>query len=463
MSFDDTIAAISTPLGEGGIGIVRISGAEAYSIGKRLFVSQKSGVSPHHPRSHHLYYGHLYSCQGELIDEVLLSFMKSPHTYTREDTVEINCHSGVFTLRTILNEVLRAGARQARPGEFTKRAFLNGRIDLGQAESTLKLIRARSKEGAKAAAANVKGKFSKSVKALRERMLLVLARIEAHLDFPEELEDDRGWEGGIREELEQISTLLEKMARTAERGDVMQAGLVSAIAGKPNAGKSSLLNALLQEQRAIVHELPGTTRDPLEGYLTISGYPLRLIDTAGIHGSDDPVEQAGIRKAEDAVSGARLIIFVLDGSTAWDKDDETVAKLIKPDQMVVLVINKNDLPQQLDEALISERFSGYPVVRTEAIKNEGVEHLEEIIAALLDCNLGTVSPETPVAIHLRHARAVEVARACLDRAMKTFSVHPIELVALDLEEAWHKLGEITGDSASEELIDKIFSEFCIGK
>lgn len=459
----ETIAAISTPLGEGGIGIVRISGEKAFNIGEKLFVPRKREASPGYPRSHRLYYGHVFNGRGELIDEVLLSFMKAPHTYTREDTVEINCHSGVYTLRMILKEVLRAGARPARAGEFTRRAFLNGRIDLGQAESILKLIRARSEEGAKAAAANLKGRFSQRIKELRERMLLLLARVEAHLDFPEELEDDSGLEDELRKELAQVSKLLKKLEGGAERGAVMQEGLVSAIVGKPNAGKSSLLNALLQEQRAIVHELPGTTRDPLEGYLTVRGYPLRLIDTAGIHGTADPVERAGIKRAEDAVSGARLLILVLDGSTAWSKDDDAVAALIRPGQLAVIVVNKIDLPQQISKAIISERFGQYPVVRTAAIKNEGIERLEETIAGLLDRNLGAVSAESPVMAHLRHARIVEETRDHIERALEASLGEPIEMVVIDLREAWRKLGEITGETVSEELLDKIFSEFCIGK
>lgn len=463
MNLDETIAAISTPLGEGGIGIVRVSGEDAFSIGKEVFIPPKKGAAPGYPRSHHLYYGHIISEQGELIDEVLLTFMKAPHTYTREDTVEINCHSGIFTLRLILKRVLGAGARLARPGEFTRRAFLNGRIDLSQAESILKIIRARSDEAVKIAANNLKGRLSQKIRELRGRILNLLARIEAQLDFPEDLEDEAGQESEIQKEIRQIKELLEEMAGSVKRGQAMQEGLVSAIVGKPNAGKSSLLNALLKEQRAIVHELPGTTRDLLEGYLSIRGYPLCLIDTAGIHDTDDPVERAGIKKAKDAVTGARLLILVLDGSTAWSEDDEAVASLIQSGQLAVIVINKVDLPQLVTVAEIAKRFSGYPVVQTSALNEQGIEQLEEIIGQLLDRNLGTISEESPVLVNLRHAVIVEEVRDLLDMALQASLNQPLELVSIDLREAWAKLGEITGETVSDELLERIFSEFCIGK
>lgn len=462
MDTGETIAAISTPYGEGGIGIVRISGEDAFLIGERIFSPGRKKTGGY-PDSHRLYHGHIHSGQNEPIDEVLVSFMKAPHTYTREDTVEINCHSGILTLRMILERVLQAGARMAEPGEFTRRAFLNGRIDLSQAESTIKLIRARSEEAAKAAVSNLQGRLSKRITELRQRMLDLLSRVEAQLDFPEDLEDDRDLERELQKELGEMKEVLSRMSRSSERGQIMQEGLVSAILGKPNAGKSSLLNALLQEQRAIVHELPGTTRDLLEGYLTVSGYPLRLLDTAGIHMTEDPVERAGIKMAKEAVTDARLMIIVLDGSTAWDEDDEAVVRLIRPGQLVVIVINKIDRPQQIGEDRIRERFPEYPVVRTAAVKNEGIASLEKTIGRLLDLELGTTPLESPVMVSLRHAAIVEEVRKHLEMALQASFDRPIELVSIDLREAWWKLGEITGENVSEELLDRIFSEFCIGK
>ncbi|NMD42463.1 MAG: tRNA uridine-5-carboxymethylaminomethyl(34) synthesis GTPase MnmE [Firmicutes bacterium] len=463
MIVDETIAAISTPLGEGGIGIVRISGKEAFSIGQKIFSPRKKKAGGDYPRSHHLYFGDLLSREGETIDEVLVSFMKGPHTYTCEDTVEINCHSGIFTLRLILQRVLEAGARAARPGEFTRWALLNGRIDLSQAESVLNIIRARSDEAVRTSAANMQGYFSREIGRMRQELLGLLAWIEAQLDFPEDLEADSAREGQLQDELGRMIGLLEQISRGAQRGMVMQEGLASAIVGKPNAGKSSLLNALLGEQRAIVHELPGTTRDLLEGYLTVRGYPLRLIDTAGIHGTADPVEQAGIEKAREAVAGAGLLIVVLDGSTAWDDDDEAVVSLMREGQPAVIVINKSDLPQQLSSAEMGMRFSGRPLVLTAAIKNKGIEQLEKSIERLLDRDLGTAPQESPVVVNLRHAEIVDRARNHLETARQALTELPLELAAIDLREAWWILGEITGETAPAELLDRIFQDFCIGK
>lgn len=463
MNMEETIAAISTPLGEGGIGIVRVSGEEAFSIGRAVFIPGKRRKDADYPRSHHLYHGYIATAQGARLDEVLVAFMRAPHTYTREDVVEINCHSGIFTLRLILRRVLEAGARLARPGEFTQRAFLKGRIDLSQAESTLKMIRARSEEAVKIAAANMGGRLSQKVSEIRERMLNLWARMEAQFDFPEDLEEDAALGDEARAEMSAIREALGKMARTAEKGWAIQEGLASAIAGKPNAGKSSLLNALLREQRAIVHELPGTTRDLLEGYLTVGGYPLRLIDTAGIHGTRDPVERAGIEKTRDAVAAARLLILVLDGSVPWSGDDQAVAELIRPGQLVVVVINKIDLPAELAGEEIERHFSGHPVVRTSATGGLGLERLEQVIVNLLDSNLGAIPGESPLVVDLRHARVVEEAREGLERALGALSAYPLELAGIDLREAWKKLGEITGETVSEELLEKIFSEFCIGK
>lgn len=462
MNESDTIAAISTPVGEGGIGIVRISGKDAFSIGKNIFVPHRK-PAPDYPRSHYLYYGHILSECNEAFDEVLVTFMKAPRTYTREDTVEIDCHSGILTLRMILKRVLKAGARMAGPGEFTRRAFLNGRIDLSQAESVLKIIRARSDEAVKIAVSNLKGRLSKETGEIRDRILDVLARIEAHMDFPEDLDEEVEMDRETREELIRIKELLGKMADGVERGRALQEGLTTAIIGKPNAGKSSLLNALLKEQRAIVHEVPGTTRDLLEGFLTVGGYPLRLIDTAGIHGAVDPVEREGIARAKGAVAEARLLIVVLDASTSWSKDDEDVASLIRPGQLVVVVINKMDLDQRINVPEVAARLQGYPVVQTSATLNRGIDQLEDVIVNLLDRNLGTVAAESPAIMTLRHAGIVQEACDLIEMALRASEYQPLELVSLDLKEAWMKLGEINGATVSEELLDRIFSEFCIGK
>ncbi len=462
MSEGDTIAAISTPVGEGGIGIVRISGKDAFSIGKKMFLPWRK-PSRGYPRSHYLYYGHILSGNSDRLDEALVTFMRAPRTYTREDSVEINCHSGILTLRVILKRALEEGARMAGPGEFTRRAFLNGRIDLSQAESVLKIIRARSDEAVKKAVLNVGGHLSKEIGELREGILNILIRLEAHLDFPEDLEDEVKLDDKTREEMIRIVERLGKLTDGAERGRVMQEGLITAIAGKPNAGKSSLLNALLKEQRAIVHEIPGTTRDLLEGFITVCGYPLRLIDTAGIHGTDDPVEKEGVLRARGAITEARLLIVVLDGSTSWSEDDESVASLLRPGQLVVVVINKMDLDQKIDRSRVTEHFQGYPLVQTSATLNQGIDLLEDVIVNLLDKNLGPVAAESPAIVTLRHAGIILEARTLMEKALQANEYWPLELVSLDLKDAWLRLGEISGENISGEILDRIFSEFCIGK
>jgi tRNA modification GTPase len=457
----DTITAISTPLGEGGIGIIRISGPEAFAVARRIFVSTKDR-DPGYPRSHYLYYGHIVNQKKEVIDEVLVSFMEAPHTYTREDTVEINCHSGIFTLRMTMNLVLKNGARLAEPGEFTRRAYLNGRIDLSQAESVLRIIKARSEQAVKIAACNIQGRLSEKTKALRDKILSILARIEAVLDFPEEVEEDPGMMEEIKKGMEEIIYFLQEILQGAERGIIYQEGIDTAIVGKPNVGKSSLLNALLRQQRAIVHEMPGTTRDVLEGYLSLAGYPIRLLDTAGMHGTEDPVEREGIARTRRAAERAKLLLIVLDGSTCWSEADQAVTELIQPEQIVVMIINKADLRQKISTGEIRERFPGISIVKTAVIKNKGIGQLEEEITGQLDRKLGK-GGESPLLLSMRHQEIVNEALQSIEKAIYAIDVQPLELVSIDLHEAWAKLGEVTGETVSDELLDRIFSEFCLGK
>ncbi|HHX87150.1 MAG TPA: tRNA uridine-5-carboxymethylaminomethyl(34) synthesis GTPase MnmE, partial [Firmicutes bacterium] len=326
----DTIAAISTPLGEGGIGIVRISGPDAFTIGQKIFTPARTPSKPY-PKNRYLYYGYLTNEAGETLDEALVSFMKAPYTFTREDIVEINGHSGAMALRMILKEVLTAGARAAEPGEFTKRAFLNGRIDLSQAESVLKLIRARSERAVKIATANLKGILSNKVTGLKQQALATLAHLEAELDFPEEIFGEAN-QVERQQELGELQSGLEQLLKGADQGLMFQEGVATAIVGKPNVGKSSMLNALLGQQRAIVHEIPGTTRDILEGMLLLEGFTIRLIDTAGIHGTADPVEKIGVERSRAAAEQARLLLIVFDGSSPMTKEDEMIINLKRDEQ-----------------------------------------------------------------------------------------------------------------------------------
>ncbi len=461
MPEEDTIAAISTPAGEGGIGIVRVSGTKAFDLVDQIFIPHR-GKKKEYPLSHHLYHGHIVNEKGEVIDEVLVSFMRSPHTYTCEDTVEVNCHSGIVTLRLILRLILKKGARLAEPGEFTRRAFLNGRIDLSQAESVLRLIQARSEEGVKLAALNVKGYLANEIVSLRNSIMDNLAQVETSLDFPEDLEDDSIMEAQLKSNLEKIINQLKDLLEGADRGRAYQEGIKTAIIGKPNVGKSSLLNALLKQQRAIVHEMPGTTRDLLEGYIHLGGYPIRIIDTAGIRQTVDPVEQEGINRSKNAAEEAQLLLIVLDGSTPWEAEDEAITRLIREDQAVLMVLNKTDLPPRTTLNEVQERLPGIPVVSTAIVKNEGIRQLEEEMIKLLDLKLGHGGENTAL-LSLRQEEAIKGALHHLEKAVEQLDTYPLELASLELHNAWKKLGEITGDTVSDELLDRIFSQFCIGK
>ncbi|MEW5783617.1 MAG: tRNA uridine-5-carboxymethylaminomethyl(34) synthesis GTPase MnmE [Bacillota bacterium] len=457
----ETIAAISTPLGEGGIGIVRISGTGAFKIAQKIFVT-KASHNPDYPRSRYLYHGHILDEHNEVIDEVLLSYMKAPHTFTREDTVEINCHSGVLTLRLVLKRVIREGARMAEPGEFTRRAFLNGRIDLSQAEGILHVIRARSEKGVMLAAQNLLGHLYQKTTSVRELIAATLAKIEVLLDFPEEIAPESNYYDEIKAELAAIESALQQMVAGAERSRIYQKGMEAAIIGKPNVGKSSLLNALLRQQRAIVHEVPGTTRDLLEGYLLVGGYPLCLIDTAGIHRTGDPVEKAGIARTRAAASDACMLLVILDGSRSWSDADETVIAMAATGQKMILVVNKSDLEQKLDLDVIQKRFPKTKIVKTAAINSEGIDKLEEAIIELLDQS-GTEQSEPPHLMTMRHEMVVSEARQNVESAASALQSQPLEMVSLELRDARLKLGEITGEAIDDAVLDRIFREFCLGK
>ncbi len=457
---EDTIAAISTPLGEGGIGIVRLSGPEAFDLVQRLFVPAKPGTD--YPQHHLLYYGHLKRPEGGVLDEVLVSFHRAPYTYTCEDITEINCHSGALALRMILKLVLEAGARMAEPGEFTRRAFLNGRIDLVQAESVLKIIRAKSERAVKMAAGNLTGLLSRSTGELRRQIMQMMGRVEAHLDFPEEMEEESLDLSQLAAGLTGVRRGLEDLLRGADRGIILQEGIATAIIGRPNVGKSALLNALLRQQRALVHEIPGTTRDLLEGYLHLQGYPLRLIDTAGIRGTADPVERMGVALSRKAAGEAGLLLAVLDGSSTWTGEDAEIASIAATAGRVIVVINKADLPRRLRECEIAVHFPGKKAVETIAIREGGVEPLEKAIVDLLDRGQEAEGAE-PILASMRHIAVVRESLDAIYRAKEALENKPVELVSLELRLAWEKLGELTGETAADELLDHIFSEFCLGK
>lgn len=457
---NDTICAISTPLGEGGIGIVRVSGPDAYAIAGNIFECSKSS-SPEYPVPRRLYHGYIKDKSGTILDEVLVSFMPAPYTYTRENIVEINCHSGIFALRAILKRVMDSGVRLAEPGEFTKRAFLHGRIDLSQAEAVMNIIRARSEEAVKVAARALQGDLALQIEKIREKIVSIRAPLEAWFDYPEEFSDAPSLDH-IKVELDQLQLLLQALLKGVDRNRAYQEGVSVAIIGRPNVGKSSLLNALLRQQRAIVHELPGTTRDMLEGYMNLGGYPINLVDTAGIQGTADPVEKQGIERSRLAAKRAKLLIVVLDGSELWTNADFEIAELRRPGQGLVIVINKIDLEQKLSEDLVRNYHQEAEIVKTSALTGEGIQLLEDAVTRQLDQVLGTAG-ESPMLVSIRHEEIICEAKEIIGNSINILEDYPVELISLELQTAWLKLGEITGDTANETLLDKIFSEFCLGK
>jgi len=451
----DTIAAISTPLGEAGIGIVRLSGPDAEAIARRIFL-------PVQPRpkwlSHRLYLGHIVHPAEGVMDEVLLTLMRGPCTYTREDVVEINCHSGYGVLRRILQLVLDQGARLARPGEFTLRAFLSGRLDLTQAEAVLEVIQARTAAGLKVAAGHLKGGLGRRLRESRAALLDLLAVVEAALDFPEEAAEPapESLKAGIDHQVSELRDL----SATYREGRLLREGLKVVIAGRPNAGKSSLLNRLLNMERAIVSEIPGTTRDFIEETVTLSGVPVRLMDTAGLRIAKDQVEEQGVRLTRESLARADLALYLMDGSRPLtDADRQALTELAG--QAGVAVINKMDLPLQLSEAGL-QAATPFPIVKISALTGEGILNLQQQI---IDLALGGgIRPEGEVITQARHHQHLQNALKYLRQALKLLGPEaPWELAALELSEAIRELGEITGEEVGDAVLDRIFGEFCIGK
>lgn len=458
---DDTITAISTPIGAAGIGIVRISGKNAVEIAKKLF-SGKKPVDLDAVESHKLVYGYVLEPEtGNVMDEVLLSVMPAPHSFTAENVVEINCHGGVVAVRKTLECVINAGARLAEPGEFTKRAFLNGRIDLAQAESVMDLINAKTEKSLKVAVRQLAGGLSAKVKDIRQALLKTMAYIEAGIDFPEHDIEELSREQitvAVREVMDEV----EQMVDSADSGKILREGLKTVILGKPNVGKSSLLNALLREKRAIVTDVPGTTRDVIEEFVNIRGIPLNIIDTAGIRETEDLVEKIGVEKTKQVLDEADLVLFMLDAVAGVNAEDRRIAELVSG-KTAFLLINKTDVREELDLGGLSNLVEGMTRVKLSLKTGKGLEELKNGIAeTVLD---GQVDPGEGVMVtNIRHQKALTSARDSLREVLKTLQLGmPTDCVAIDLRNAWEKLGEISGDTLDEDIIDRIFSEFCIGK
>jgi len=456
----DTIAAISTAIGEGGIGIVRMSGPKSFEIAKKIF-KPKQGKNVNDYQNRRLYLGNIVDFDNEIIDEVLIAFFKAPHTYTREDMVEINCHGGLAAQRKILQLVLDSGARMAEPGEFTKRAFLNGRIDLSQAEAVIDIIRAKTDKALFLANRQLSGGLSKKINSIRQKLLDVLAHIAANIDFPDDDIPEADIEY-IAGEIAGARDMVDELLKSIGGGRIIREGLATLILGNTNVGKSSLLNALLDEERAIVTDIPGTTRDIIEEYIDINGIPIKIIDTAGIRETADEVEKIGIQRAIKYLEEAELVLLMIDVSRQLTQDDINLINLIK-DKTTIVVVNKVDLPAAIDENELSRIIPAEKIVKISALKHEGIQELKDAIYDIIISKIG-VSEESLISAGERQRKVIEETRDYLNSALKAIkNFVPIEMVELDIRDAWRKLGEITGDTVTEDIITTVFEKFCIGK
>lgn len=450
----DTIAAIATPPGMGGVGIIRISGEQALALGAKLFTPKgKAAFSPGR-----MYYGDFTDQKGKHIDTGLFVWFKSPRSFTGEDIVEFHCHGGIVVLQTMLRALLDQGIRHAEPGEFSKRAFLNGRIDLAQAESISDLISASSDKAAEIARSHFRGRLSAAIEEIREQVISVLAWIEAEIDYPEAELDSFGRDKAAATLAQQI-TVLEGLQSTYQEGKIYRDGVVTVILGSPNVGKSSLLNILTGEERAIVTDIPGTTRDVLEVPVTIRGIPLRLADTAGIRESGDLIEKIGIERARKLAAQADLILLILDTSRPLSEEDQLLLENVSRDNVIV-VLNKTDLPAVIDVEEISAK--GFLHVRQiSALQEQGIEALKDDIENMFIS--GKFSPDATFISNQRHYQALVTAAGLLHQVAANWDTLPLDLLALDLRQAWQTLGEITGSVWTENLLDSIFQRFCLGK
>ena len=459
MKVVDTIAAIATASGNSGIGIIRVSGDEAIEIVDKIFKSVNSDKKLVNVKSHTINYGHIVD-NDKVIDEVLVSVMNGPHSYTGEDVVEINCHGGMIVIRKILEIVLKNGARTAEPGEFTKRAFLNGRMDLSQAEAVMDVINAKNEFALSSSIEQLNGRVSEKIKSLREKIIYNIAFIESALDDPEHISID-GYSYKLSKILEEVNGELSRLINNFDNGRIVKEGVKTVILGKPNAGKSSLLNLLLGEERAIVTDIEGTTRDTLEESINLNGVFLNLIDTAGIRDSEDVVEQIGVNKAKELTEKSDLVIFVADASKELDENDKEIINLIKDKQAIVL-LNKSDLGTIINKKNISE-FDNKPVITFSAKTGDGLDELENKIRDLFYEGKVKYNDE----LYITNARQKESlinAKNSIEEVIKSVENDmPEDFYSIDLMDAYTYLGQIIGESVEDDLVNEIFSKFCMGK
>jgi tRNA modification GTPase len=456
----DTICAIATPIGEGGVAIIRISGENALDIASKIF-KPKNDYDIRNMKTYTMKYGNIIDLEkNEIIDEVILSYMKSPSSYTGENVVEINCHGGVVSTNSVLNEIIKAGARLAEPGEFTKRAFLNGRIDLSQAEAVMDIITAKTELSMKSAMMQRNGALSMEIEELRKYLLNVLALIEYAVDFTEDDEDviDDNLISQVKEGIEKTNLKIKDLLSNADEGKIIRDGLNIVIVGKPNVGKSSLLNALLKEKRAIVTDVPGTTRDVIEEYLNLDGIPIRITDTAGIRETEDVVERIGVEKSKEKIEEADLIILMLDTSREIDEEDKAIIDKIK-DRKYIVLLNKIDLEMKISQEIISDFNNKIDV---SAKTGKGLDDLKDMIKDLFFN--GEINSESLIVSNTRHKQALYRAMENCETAIGRVNANEyLDLISIYITAAMKALGEITGNELEEDLLNKIFSEFCVGK
>ncbi|PEN46848.1 tRNA uridine-5-carboxymethylaminomethyl(34) synthesis GTPase MnmE [Bacillus wiedmannii] len=455
----DTIAAISTALGEGAIAIVRVSGDDAVEKVNRIFKGKDLTEVP----SHTIHYGHIVDLDtNQVIEEVMVSILRAPRTFTRENIVEINCHGGLVSVNKVLQLILAQGVRLAEPGEFTKRAFLNGRIDLSQAEAVMDLIRAKTDRAMNVAINQMEGRLSKLIGRLRQDILETLAHVEVNIDYPEYDDVEEMTHNILIEKAAHVRTEIAKILETSKQGKILREGIATAIIGRPNVGKSSLLNSLVQEKKAIVTDIAGTTRDVIEEYVNVRGVPLKLIDTAGIRETEDVVERIGVERSKEMMSQADLVLVVVNYSEALTHEDEDLFRAVQGKDFIVIV-NKTDLSQVIDMERVIELAAGNRIITTSLIEEQGIDELEKAIADLFF--EGTIdSADVTYVSNARHIGLLTQAGKTIGDAIEAIENGvPIDMVQIDLTRTWEILGEITGDTVHESLIDQLFSQFCLGK
>ncbi|MBU5359322.1 tRNA uridine-5-carboxymethylaminomethyl(34) synthesis GTPase MnmE [Enterococcus gallinarum] len=457
----DTIAAISTPPGEGAISIVRLSGEQAISIADAVFQSGKKKLID--VSSHTIHYGHIFDPEKyQMMDEVMVSIMRKPKTFTREDIVEINCHGGIVVVNQILQLVLRQGARLAEPGEFTKRAFLNGRVDLSQAEAVMDLIRAKTDKAMNLAINQLDGNLSILIRQLRQEILETLAQVEVNIDYPEYDDVEELTTRLLLEKANQVQKQIQALLQTAQQGKILREGLSTAIIGRPNVGKSSLLNHLLREEKAIVTDIAGTTRDVIEEYVNVRGVPLKLVDTAGIRETEDIVEKIGVERSRKALSEADLILLVLNQSESLTTEDKQLLDITSGNKRIIL-LNKTDLPSRINQEDLVPYLENEPALPISVLTSEGLDQLEQAIADLFFGG-NTGDKDASYLSNTRHIALLEKAEHSLAEVIQGIeSGMPVDLVQIDMTRCWDYLGEIVGDSVQDELITQLFSQFCLGK